>query len=129
MLIFRLVGILYLLSGLWCAIKPELASQFLSFNFTHASGKAEFVSVYGGLQFGIAIAFLASSFMPIYRVGASFFALMLSIGLFVFRFISIILIDHSIHLIFMFFVEGTIVALLALVWRQQVRIQGQSYSY
>ena len=47
MLVFRGVGILYLLSGLWCALKPELAAEFLGLHFSTSAGKAEFFSVYG----------------------------------------------------------------------------------
>ncbi|MFT5718512.1 MAG: hypothetical protein ACJAWS_002011 [Oleiphilaceae bacterium] len=123
MLAFRSVGILYLLSALWCALKPELAADFLGFQFSHAVGKAEFFSVYGGLQFGIAIAILACSVMPAYLLGASFFAFLVSFGLFGFRLLSVILIDQSPVLIYMSFLEGFLVFLLFTVWRKQVAIK------
>ena len=120
MLAFRSVGILYLLSGLWCAIQPELAANFLGFKFSHAAGKAEFFSVYGGLQFGIAVAILGSSIIPAYRLGASFFAFIFSLGFFVFRLLSLALIDQSSALIYMACLEGIIFITLLQIWRQQM---------
>ncbi|MFT7184730.1 MAG: hypothetical protein ACI84K_000096 [Pseudohongiellaceae bacterium] len=123
MLAFRSVGILYLLSGLWCALKPELAAGFLGLEFSHVAGKAEFFSVYGGLQVGIAIAILACSLIPTYQLGASFFAFLVSFGLFGFRLLSVISIDQSSVLIYMLFFEGFLAFLLFMVWRKQVGIK------
>ena len=95
MLAFRGVGILYLLSGLWCALQPDLAAKFLGFQFNHSAGRAEFFSVYGGLQVGIALAILGSSLIPAYRQGACYFIFLLSLGFFLFRLLSLILIDQT----------------------------------
>jgi len=118
MLAFRSVGFLYLLSGFWCALKPELAADSLGYKFSTALGHAEFFSVYGGLQFGIAMAILISSYIPPYRVAACFFAFLISFGLFAFRLVSILLIDQSSILIYMLCLEGFLVFLLAKIWRQ-----------
>jgi hypothetical protein len=119
---FRCVGFLYLLSGLWCAVKPQLAAGFLGLQFSHDAGLAEFFSVYGGLQVGMAMAILASSFIPNYRLAASFFALVISLGLFSFRLLSVCFIDQSPELIVMLCLEGFIVLLLMFIWRTQVGI-------
>jgi hypothetical protein len=128
MLAFRSVGLLYLLSGLWCALKPELAADFVGFQFSHEVGKAEFFSVYGGLQVGIAVAILASSIIPAYHLGASFFAFFVSLGLFGFRLLSVILIDQSSVLIYMLLFEGFLAFLMFIVWRKQVGIKKMTLS-
>lgn len=120
MLAFRSVGILYLLSGFWCGLRPELAAEFLGFQFSHLAAKAEFFSVYGGLQVGIAMAILACSMIPGYLLVASFFAFIVSFGLFCFRLLSVISIDQSSVLIYMLFFEGFLAILLFWVWRKQV---------
>jgi len=121
MLAFRCVGLLYLLSGMWCALRPQLAAEFLGFTLNSPLGLAEFFSVYGGLQCGIALAILITSFIPSYRIASSFFALIVSLGLFAFRSVSALLIDQSAPLLFMLCLEGGLVLLLLVVWRQQVR--------
>ena len=121
MLAFRFVGFLYLLSGMWCALKPQLAAEFLGFTLNSPLGLAEFFSVYGGLQCGIALAILISSFIPSYRTASCFFALLVSFGLFGFRSLSALLIDQSPPLLFMLCLEGALVLILFIVWRQQAR--------
>ncbi|WP_231882933.1 hypothetical protein, partial [Oleiphilus sp. HI0132] len=75
---YRIVGILYLASGLWCAINPTLSASFLGINFQSEMGLAEFFSVYGGLQVGIGCAMILSSFYKPYLEGAVFFAAIVS---------------------------------------------------
>lgn len=113
---FRSIGLLYLLSGLWCALKPHLASEFLGFQFEHEAAKAEFIAVYGGLQFGLALGFLLASLKPIYQLGACYFALIFSSGLFSFRLFSIITVAQSPALMLMLCIEVLIVIILFKVW-------------
>lgn len=108
----RIVGLLYLLSGLWCAINPELAASFLGFSLTDI-GLSEFVSVYGGLQVGLALAMLISSCNPRYIEASVFFALVTSLGLFLFRVIAVISIAANPGVYAMAVLELIIVLLLA----------------
>lgn len=80
-----LVGCLYLLSGLWCSFQSELAAQYLGFGLNSVLAKSEFLSVYGGLQCGLATALLACAARPAYREAAVFFALCFSLVLALFR--------------------------------------------
>ena len=84
----RVVGALYLASGLWCSINPELAAGFLGFTLSPV-GLSEFFSVYGGLQVGLGLAMLVTSFNKDYIEASLFFALITSIGLLIFRLISL----------------------------------------
>ncbi|WP_298862971.1 DUF4345 family protein [uncultured Gimesia sp.] len=53
-----LMGILYVLLALWCAIAPESTSQSVGFTLQPGSGQSEFLTVYGGLELGLALVFL-----------------------------------------------------------------------
>lgn len=46
---------LYLLLAVWCLIKFEDSSGFLGFSFLNNSGKVEYLTIYTGLQAGLAI--------------------------------------------------------------------------
>ena len=116
MVIFRFVGLLYLLSGIWCAMKPDLAAGFLGFQLTGTLGQAEFFSVYGGLQVGIAMAILLTSYIPAYRLAALFFTALFSLGLFSFRSMSFWLFDQSAVIAFMLCLEGFLTLILWGAW-------------
>jgi hypothetical protein len=112
----KVVGILYLISGLWCAFKPELAASFLGFTLSDV-GLAEFISVYGGLQVGLGLAMMLSSVRPNYLEGALFFALITSLGLFVFRLIAISSVASGGGVYAMAVLEGLFVLVLAMQFR------------
>ncbi len=57
------IGCLYLALALWCAIEPEQTSAAVGFTLRPGSGQSEFLAVYGGLEFALALAFL----WPLYR--------------------------------------------------------------
>lgn len=52
------VGVAYLVLAAWCAIRPEQTSQAVGFTLTRGSGQSEFLTVYGGLQTALGLAFL-----------------------------------------------------------------------
>lgn len=108
----RLVGGVYLLSGLWCAINPQLAAGFLGFNLL-PHGLTEFFSVYGGLQVGLALAMIFASFKREYLAGAIFFAWMTSLGLLAFRILAILIYGGNTGVYAMAALELAIVALLS----------------
>lgn len=111
----RTVGCIYLLSGIWCALKPELAAGFLGFDLTPA-GRAEFFAVYGGLQVGIALAMIMSSLHTRYIEGALYFSLLLSAGLLGFRLLGMAIIETNSGLMAMAVLEAVFVVVLARQW-------------
>lgn len=113
---YRIVGILYLASGLWCAINPTLSASFLGINFQSEMGLAEFFSVYGGLQVGIGCAMILSSFYKPYLEGAVFFAAIVSTGLIGFRLIAVPLFSSDTSLLGMAVLEALIAVLLWRYW-------------
>jgi hypothetical protein len=116
MWVLKIVGSLYLVSGLWCAFQPELAASFLGFTL-NTIGLSEFVSVYGGLQVGLGLAMLLSSTKSSYVEAAVFFALITSAGLFVFRIFAVSSIAANSGVYAMALLEGVIVLALSLQLR------------
>lgn len=108
----RIVGILYLLSGLWCTFQYQLAAEYIGYTLVEPTGAVEFLSVYGGIQVGLAFAALYFSFKPHQAQIASLFTLFISLGLLLFRCVSMSLLAASPALISMAVVELFIVLLL-----------------
>lgn len=59
-----LVGVLYLVLALWCTALPAKTSQHVGFALQGGSGQSEFMAVYGGLEFGMALLFLLPLVRP-----------------------------------------------------------------
>ena len=49
---------MYLFLGVWCAVSPDKTSGVVGFELVGGSGKSEFLTVYGGLEIGMAMIFL-----------------------------------------------------------------------
>ena len=59
----------YALLGLWCALRLDTTSSKLGYTLNN-SGRIEYLTVYGGLQWGLAIAFAyLASRSELHRVG------------------------------------------------------------
>lgn len=58
------VAVLYVGLALWCSLQPETTSEKVGFQLTGGSGQSEFLTVYGGLEFGLALVLLASLAKP-----------------------------------------------------------------
>ncbi len=59
-----IVGLLYLALAIWCSLQPQITSDKVGFQLKGGSGLAEFVTVYGGLEFGMALMFLLPWLRP-----------------------------------------------------------------
>ena len=88
LMLYRAFGILYLISGIWCATQIEIAASFLGFTLAVPAGFAEFLSVYGGLQIGLGVAMLMSSFQSRYVEASLYFSAIFSSSLTLFRLLS-----------------------------------------
>jgi len=66
-----LVGLLYLALAIWCSIDPQTTSAKVGFALEAGSGESEFVTVYGGLEFGMAVIFM----MPLLKSAWTRFSL------------------------------------------------------
>ncbi len=56
------VGIIYLLLALWCVIQPAVTSAKIGFELQGGTGQSEFMTVYGGLEFGLALLLIVFAF-------------------------------------------------------------------
>ena len=57
-LFLLLVGLAYLLLGIWCSLLPETTSASVGFDLHPGKGDSEFLTVYGGLEVGLGLVFL-----------------------------------------------------------------------
>ena len=58
-LFLAVVGSLYIFLGAWCAVSPGTTSKTVGFQLTPGAGQSEFLTVYGGLEVALGLAFLA----------------------------------------------------------------------
>jgi Domain of unknown function (DUF4345) len=58
------VGAVYMALGIWCSVMPQHTSQVVGFDLKPGSGQSEFLTVYGGLEFGLGLAFLVPLVRP-----------------------------------------------------------------
>lgn len=61
-----LVGVLYAFLAIWCSVSPAVTSRTVGFELPGDSGRSEFLTVYGGLEMGLALVFLAGAWLPQY---------------------------------------------------------------
>lgn len=123
MISLRVVGILYLLSGLWCASQAELSANFLGFALTSLLAHSEFFSVYGGLQVGLGVAMLGASFRRTYIEAALYFAYVFSMTLFLFRVASAWIWGWNTSLLSMLILEAILATILCISWAKKKGLQ------
>ena len=68
-----IVGAAYILLAGWCSLIPDKTSKAVGFTLQPGSGQSEFLTVYGGLELALGIAFL----WPLYRPAETAFPLFL----------------------------------------------------
>lgn len=58
------VGLLYLALAIWCTVDPANTSSKVGLTIQPGSGQSEFLTVYGGLEFGLGLVLLIPWFYP-----------------------------------------------------------------
>jgi len=76
---------LYLLFVVWCTVMPTTTAKALGLSFNSGSGKSEYITVYGGLEFGVAMFFLLAALKPELRNAGMLFAVLFYGGLVLWR--------------------------------------------
>ncbi|QEG38965.1 hypothetical protein [Roseimaritima ulvae] len=89
-LFIGLVGIMYAGLAIWCSVQPNMTSKKVGFQLVGGSGRSEFLTVYGGLEFGIALLLLASLFSKETVIYGLWAVMLLHGSLVLFRTISLI---------------------------------------
>lgn len=64
-------GLIYLYLAIWCSLDPVATSKAVGFERVGASGNSEFLTVYGGLEFGLALVLL----LPLIDRHATYYSL------------------------------------------------------
>jgi hypothetical protein len=62
--ILALIGLAYAALAAWCALQPESTSQQVGLQRLGSQGRSEYLTVYGGLQVGLALLFLLPLVKP-----------------------------------------------------------------
>ena len=59
-----IVSLLYFVLAMWCTFSPAETSQKIGFTLNGGSGKSEYMTVYGGLEFGLALVLIVFAWRP-----------------------------------------------------------------
>ena len=57
-LYLTVIAILYAYLAIWCSVSPQITSEKVGFERIGDTGRSEFLTVYGGLEMGLALVFL-----------------------------------------------------------------------
>lgn len=56
-----IVAVVYVALAIWCTAAPATTSKKVGLGLVGGAGKSEFMTVYGGLEFGLALIFAAAA--------------------------------------------------------------------
>lgn len=111
---------LYVLFAGWCSIMPITTAGALGLEFKSGSGKSEYITVYGGMEFAIAVFFLIAAIKPELRSAGLLFALLFYAGLVMWRIPTLILISGVQPTTYFFAASEFVLGMLALLlWRTE----------
>ena len=84
-------GLLYAGLAIWCSVSPAVTSDKVGFEIKPGSGQSEFLTVYGGLEMGMALIFLLPMFRSDYLFSSMLACCLIHACLVAFRSLSFIL--------------------------------------
>jgi hypothetical protein len=87
-------SVLYLIFTLWCLFKTTATAEFAGLGFINGSGRSEYLTVYVGLEAGLAVFYAITALKPEYREIGIIFSLALYIGIVLVRTITLITISN-----------------------------------
>jgi len=83
-------AVAYLFLAIYCTVRADASARGLGYTSLNSSGQSEYLVIYGGLQFGLALAFaLMARSHDLHRVGIQF-ALCLYVPIVVYRVITVL---------------------------------------
>ena len=85
-------AVLYVLFAVWCTAAPEKTSEALGLKMTGGSGKSEYLTVYGGMEMGIAAFFAACALRAEWREAGLLFGVCFYAGLVLWRVPTLLLV-------------------------------------
>jgi hypothetical protein len=78
-------ALMYLALGVWCTLLPSKTAETIGFAFTKPGARSEYITVYGGMEFGLGVFFLLAALNPVWREGGLLLGLVLYGGLALWR--------------------------------------------
>jgi Domain of unknown function (DUF4345) len=105
---------LYVIFALWCTIAPSYTASALGLSWRNGSGKSEYITVYGGMEFAIAMFFLVCAFKPEWHQPGLIFGLLFYGGLVLWRIPTLILIPGVARTTYYFAASEFVLLLMAL---------------
>lgn len=110
-----IVAVLYLALAGWCTLQPEVTSSKVGFELTGGSGQSEFMTVYGGLEFGLAAVLFASMLRTnTVRFGVEA-CVLIHVSLVVFRTLSFFVFDQIDGFTYRLAIGEWVIALLGIL--------------
>lgn len=88
-------AVLYVAFSLWCILAPAQTASFLGLAWTNPAGESEYLTVYGGLQAGLAAFYLIAAWNPAHRRAALLFSLALYAGIVALRTVAAVRLGFS----------------------------------
>ena len=109
------VGLIYAALAVWCAVDPETTSQKVGFSLSGGSGQSEFLTVYGGLEFGMALMFLSPWFKDEFTLPMLWACLLVHASLVLFRTAGFLLFTNLEGMTYRLAIGEWVIFLLALI--------------
>lgn len=78
-------ALMYLGLGVWCTALPDRTAASIGFVFGKPGARSEYITVYGGMEFGLGVFFLVSVLSPACREAALLLGCCLYGGLVIWR--------------------------------------------
>ncbi|MHC5012642.1 MAG: DUF4345 family protein [Planctomycetota bacterium] len=84
---------MYLVLGVWCTALPDKTAAAIGFAFARPGARSEYITVYGGMEFGLGIFFLLCAWNTAWRDAGLLLGLCLYGGLTLWRLYTFLTID------------------------------------
>lgn len=86
-------AVMYLGLGVWCTVAPDTTSKSLGYGLTKPGARSEYITVYGGMEFGMGVFFLLCALNDAWRDAGLLFGLCLYAGLALWRVYTFLTVD------------------------------------
>lgn len=84
-------ALIYAALAIWCSLQPNITSAKVGFSLEGDTGRSEFLTVYGGLEMGLALILLACVFRPEFTTAGVVGCVLIHGSLVAFRSVSLVL--------------------------------------
>ena len=115
-ILLAVVGAMYVSLGIWCAVQPAKTSRTVGLEILPGAGQSEFLTIYGGLEVGLGLAFLLPLLWNSFERPALVFCLLVHAGIVLFRTIGFFAFSGLPRTTMMFAAVEWVILLLCL-WR------------